>query len=65
MMLQVALVAELVAADGTSELFLPVVSVSKVSTQVALLAQAFVADRAVELEQAAMDRCLVKPQVVL
>jgi len=65
MVLQVTLVAELVATDRAAELLLPVVSVGQMATQVALLAQTFVADWAVELEQAAVDGGLVKAKVVL
>ena len=63
--LQVALVAKLVATDRTSELLLPVVPVREVSAEVALLAQAFVADWAVELEEASVDGRLVQSQIVL
>ena len=63
--LQVTLVAELVAADRAAKLLLPVMSVGQMPAQVTLLAQTFVADRAVELEQTAVDRGLVKAKVVL
>ena len=59
-MLQVALVAELVSTDGAAELLLPVMPVGEVAAEVAFLAQALVADRAVELEEAAVDRGLVQ-----
>jgi len=63
--LQVALVAELVAANRTSEFLLPVVPVGEVAAEVALLTQALVADRAVKLEEAAVNGRFVESQVVL
>ena len=65
MVLQVTFVAELVAADRTAKLLFPVVPVGQVAAQVALLPQALVADRAVELEETAVYRSLVQAQVVL
>jgi len=59
MVFQVALVAELVAADRAAKFLLPVVPVGQMAAQVALLSQAFVADRAVELKETAVDGCLV------
>jgi len=63
--LQVTFVAELVATDRAAKFLLPVVPVGEMSTQVALLPETFVADRAVELEETAVDGCLVETQVVL
>jgi len=63
--LEVAFVAELVAADRTAKLLLPVVPVGQVAAEVALLPQSLVADGAVELEQAAVDGRLVEAQVML
>jgi len=65
MVLQVAFVAKLMSANRAPEFLLPVVPVGEMPTEVALLAEALVADRAVELEEAAVNRCLVKSKIVL
>jgi len=65
MVLQIAFVSELVAADRAAKFFLPVMSVGQVAAEVTFLAQALVADWAVELEQTAVYGCLVQTQVVL
>jgi len=63
--LQVTLVAKLVATDRTAKFLLPVVPVCQMATQVTFLPQTFVADGTVELEETAVDGCLVKTKVVL
>jgi len=65
MVLQVTLVSELMATDRTAKFLLPVVPVGQMTTKVALLSETFVANRAVELEEAAMDGGLMKAQIVL
>ena len=63
--LQVALVAKLVATNRAAKFLLPVMPVGQMAAQVTLLSQAFVADRAVELKETAVNGCLVKAKVVL
>lgn len=61
---EVALVAELVAADGAAEVLLHVVPVGEVAAQVALLTETLATQRAAVLEEALVNSRLVQLEVV-